>query len=68
MERLREFDAKFDAFDDQIEEIERKAEAFARTEGKDPEVLTAQNDELSILIRTMDWIYHMADRPNRAYA
>jgi hypothetical protein len=68
MGHLRAFDAKFDAYDAQIEEIERKAEAFARTEGQDPEVLTAQNGELAGLIRTMDWDYDMADRPNRAYA
>jgi hypothetical protein len=68
MEHLRAFDAKFDAYDAQIEEIERKAEAFARTEGQDPEVLTAQNGELAGLIRTMDWTYDMADHPNRAYA
>ncbi|WP_114944439.1 hypothetical protein [Microvirga calopogonii] len=68
MEHLRGFDPQFDAYDAQIEEIERKAEAFARTEGQDPEVLTAQNDELAGLIRTMDWTYDMADRPNRAYA
>jgi hypothetical protein len=47
MEHLRAVDAKFDAYDAQIEEIERKAEAFARTEGQDPEVLTAQNGELA---------------------
>lgn len=68
MEHLRGFDAMFDAYDAQIEEIERKAQSFALTEGQDPEVLTAQNEELAGLIRTMDWTYDMADRPNRAYA
>jgi hypothetical protein len=68
MEHLRSFDAQFDAFDTQIEEIERKAQTFALTEGQDAEVLSARNSELAELIRTMDWTYDMADRPNRAYA
>lgn len=68
MEHLHGFDAKFDAYDAEIAEIDWKAEIFARTEDHDPEVLSAPNGEVAELIQTMDWTYHMADRPNRVYA
>ena len=68
MEHLRGFNVKFDAYDAEIAEIDWKAEIFARTEVQDPEVLSARNGELAELIQTMAWTYHIADRPNRAYA